>query len=151
MIRNSFSMHCHGEISLGDPKVVSTTRQILYTCVDTGLRLLSPIMPFISEELWQRLPRRPTAHKQPLSICVAEYPEVEQVTSTSFLLLDLFFRICIFYVTFVPYLFSPHSVDILFLPHYPGIPIRYSAIPIKNAPRGNLRGEPSSYACDLAA
>uniref|UniRef100_A0A0M3IQ17 valine--tRNA ligase n=1 Tax=Ascaris lumbricoides TaxID=6252 RepID=A0A0M3IQ17_ASCLU len=62
----------------GDPKVVSTTRQILYTCVDTGLRLLSPIMPFISEELWQRLPRRPTAHKQPLSICVAEYPEVEQ-------------------------------------------------------------------------
>uniref|UniRef100_A0A915A9X0 Valine--tRNA ligase n=1 Tax=Parascaris univalens TaxID=6257 RepID=A0A915A9X0_PARUN len=62
----------------GGANVVSTTRQILYTCVDTGLRLISPIMPFISEELWQRLPRRPSAHKQPLSICVAEYPEVEE-------------------------------------------------------------------------
>uniref|UniRef100_A0A914SHM4 valine--tRNA ligase n=1 Tax=Parascaris equorum TaxID=6256 RepID=A0A914SHM4_PAREQ len=50
----------------GGANVVSTTRQILYTCVDTGLRLISPIMPFISEELWQRLPRRPSAHKQPL-------------------------------------------------------------------------------------
>uniref|UniRef100_A0A8D0APM0 Valine--tRNA ligase n=1 Tax=Sander lucioperca TaxID=283035 RepID=A0A8D0APM0_SANLU len=33
-------------------------RQTLYSCLDVGLRLLSPIMPFVSEELYQRLPRR---------------------------------------------------------------------------------------------
>uniref|UniRef100_A0A8C4DI94 valine--tRNA ligase n=1 Tax=Dicentrarchus labrax TaxID=13489 RepID=A0A8C4DI94_DICLA len=33
-------------------------RQTLYTCLEVGLRLLSPIMPFVTEELYQRLPRR---------------------------------------------------------------------------------------------
>jgi valyl-tRNA synthetase len=31
--------------------------QTLYTCLDYGLRLLHPFMPFVTEELWQRLPR----------------------------------------------------------------------------------------------
>eukprot|EP00741_Cyanophora_paradoxa_P007479 tig00001130_g7234.t1 len=48
------------------------TRNVLYTCLDAGLRLLSPFMPFVSEELWQRLPRRPDEHWE--SICVAAYP-----------------------------------------------------------------------------
>uniref|UniRef100_A0A8R1XQ43 valine--tRNA ligase n=1 Tax=Onchocerca volvulus TaxID=6282 RepID=A0A8R1XQ43_ONCVO len=52
-------------------------RKVLFECVETGLRLLSPFMPFITEELWQRLP--PCASKeQPESLCVAPYPETEQ-------------------------------------------------------------------------
>lgn len=64
----------------GDENAVSTTRQVLYLCIDTGLRLLAPFMPFITEELWQRLPRRASSssQKQPLSICVAEYPQIEE-------------------------------------------------------------------------
>ncbi len=35
-----------------------SAQQTLYTCLDNGLRLLHPFMPFVTEELWQRLPRR---------------------------------------------------------------------------------------------
>lgn len=47
-------------------------RQVLFICLDFGLRLLSPFMPFITEELWQRLPHQEAAP----SICVASYPEI---------------------------------------------------------------------------
>lgn len=53
-----------------------TSREVLYTSVDTALRLISPFMPFISEELWQRFPRRRPDTDSP-SICVAEYPEAQ--------------------------------------------------------------------------
>ena len=36
-----------------------SAQQTLYTCLDHGLRLLHPFMPFVTEVLWQRLPRRP--------------------------------------------------------------------------------------------
>jgi valyl-tRNA synthetase len=58
----------------GDDKKASA-RKTLYTCLELGLKLISPFMPFISEELFQRLPRAET--KTP-SICVAEYPETEK-------------------------------------------------------------------------
>eukprot|EP01117_Protostelium_nocturnum_P006820 TRINITY_DN2451_c0_g1_i2.p1 TRINITY_DN2451_c0_g1~~TRINITY_DN2451_c0_g1_i2.p1 ORF type:complete len:1087 (+),score=407.29 TRINITY_DN2451_c0_g1_i2:115-3261(+) len=47
-------------------------KQVLFTCLDNGLRLLSPFMPFVSEELYQRLPKRSTDTYP--SICVAPYP-----------------------------------------------------------------------------
>lgn len=47
--------------------------EILYTCLDVGLRLISPFMPYISEELYQRLPRR-APDTDPPSICVTWYP-----------------------------------------------------------------------------
>ncbi|XP_047738230.1 valine--tRNA ligase [Hyalella azteca] len=51
-------------------------QQVLWTCLHTGLRLISPFMPFLSEELFQRLPVPPGA-VQPESICVAPYPDTE--------------------------------------------------------------------------
>uniref|UniRef100_A0A915E2S2 valine--tRNA ligase n=1 Tax=Ditylenchus dipsaci TaxID=166011 RepID=A0A915E2S2_9BILA len=59
----------------GEPKVVNAVHQILYLCVETFLRLISPFMPFLSEELWQRLVKR--ASEKSTSICVASYPELE--------------------------------------------------------------------------
>jgi valyl-tRNA synthetase len=51
----------------------AVARNVLYTCLDTALLLISPFMPFLSEELYQRLPRRgPSA---PPSICITPYPE----------------------------------------------------------------------------
>ncbi|KAK6080961.1 valyl-tRNA synthetase [Seiridium cupressi] len=48
----------------------------LYTTLESGLRLVSPFMPFLTEELWQRLPRRPGDDTS--SISIAEYPEFEE-------------------------------------------------------------------------
>lgn len=59
-----------------DPSAAERTRmsaqQTLYTCLDHGLRLLHPFMPFVTEELWQRLPRRPNDATS--SIMVSKYP-----------------------------------------------------------------------------
>ncbi|KAJ7261870.1 tRNA synthetases class I-domain-containing protein [Mycena rebaudengoi] len=49
-----------------------SAQQTLYTCLDHGLRLLHPIMPFVTEELWQRLPRRPNDPTP--SIMVSAFP-----------------------------------------------------------------------------
>ena len=51
-------------------------RQVLYYVVDTALRLISPLMPFLSEELWQRLPHSDDREE---SICVTSYPTRETV------------------------------------------------------------------------
>ncbi|KAF9458072.1 tRNA synthetases class I-domain-containing protein [Collybia nuda] len=49
-----------------------SAQQTLYTCLDHGLRLLHPFMPFVTEELWQRLPRRPEDSTP--SIMVSPFP-----------------------------------------------------------------------------
>jgi len=49
----------------------------LWVSMETGLRLLHPMMPFVTEELWQRLPGRGTlGDAETESIMVAKYPEV---------------------------------------------------------------------------
>ncbi|XP_044275514.1 valine--tRNA ligase [Varanus komodoensis] len=60
-----------------DEAAIQTARNVLYTCLDAGLRLLSPFMPFVTEELFQRLPRR-SPSSDPPSICVTSYPSTEQ-------------------------------------------------------------------------
>uniref|UniRef100_A0A914XHA5 valine--tRNA ligase n=1 Tax=Plectus sambesii TaxID=2011161 RepID=A0A914XHA5_9BILA len=64
---------------------INAARQTLYTCVETALRLVSPFMPFLSEELWQRLPRRHPSSDAP-SICVADYPDIRLYKFTDFAL-----------------------------------------------------------------
>lgn len=54
--------------------------QVLFSCADIGLRLLAPLMPFLAEELWQRLPPRPSGPLAP-SICVAPYPSARSLVS----------------------------------------------------------------------
>jgi valyl-tRNA synthetase len=44
----------------------------LYTALEGGLTMIHPYMPYLTEELWQRLPRRPE-DKTP-SIVLAQYP-----------------------------------------------------------------------------
>jgi valyl-tRNA synthetase len=46
---------------------------VLLTVLDRSLRLLHPVMPFLTEELWQRLPGHEKIHPQ--TICLAPYPE----------------------------------------------------------------------------
>lgn len=59
-------------------KRAEIVRHIVYTCLDVGLRLLHPFMPYVTEELYQRLPRRNPTLDAP-SICVCVYPDVEEV------------------------------------------------------------------------
>ncbi|XP_049849662.1 probable valine--tRNA ligase, cytoplasmic [Schistocerca gregaria] len=74
-----------------DPTSLEMVRQSAFVCAEEGLRLLHPFMPYLSEDLWQRLPRRPELEGVP-SICVAPYPvavdgrrnaEVEKAVGTA--------------------------------------------------------------------
>jgi valyl-tRNA synthetase len=48
----------------------------LWVAIETQLRLLHPMMPFITEELWQRLPGRGTlGEKESTTIMVSKYPD----------------------------------------------------------------------------
>jgi valyl-tRNA synthetase len=48
----------------------------LWLSLEVGLKLLHPMMPFVTEELWQRLPGRGTlGDSEPVSIMLAKFPE----------------------------------------------------------------------------
>ncbi|XP_011013563.1 PREDICTED: valine--tRNA ligase-like isoform X1 [Populus euphratica] len=51
----------------------SSAQDTLWVCLDNGLRLLHPFMPFVTEELWQRLPPV-SGHTRKESIVTSEYP-----------------------------------------------------------------------------
>jgi len=52
-----------------------TAQASLWLCIEAGLRLLHPMIPFVTEELWQRLPGRGTlGADEKDSIMVSEYP-----------------------------------------------------------------------------
>ncbi|KAI9701638.1 MAG: valine--tRNA ligase [Bogoriella megaspora] len=59
-------------ISDGTPSERTSAVETLYTTLEGGLKLLSPFMPFLSEELWQRLPRRHGDTTE--SITIASFP-----------------------------------------------------------------------------
>eukprot|EP00929_Paragymnodinium_shiwhaense_P029776 TRINITY_DN16_c0_g1_i1.p1 TRINITY_DN16_c0_g1~~TRINITY_DN16_c0_g1_i1.p1 ORF type:complete len:1066 (-),score=392.32 TRINITY_DN16_c0_g1_i1:117-3314(-) len=54
---------------LKDRKVA---RDVLYTCLDRAFRLMHPLLPYLTEELYQRLPPSPAKLD---SIVVAPYPQ----------------------------------------------------------------------------
>ena len=60
--------------SKADPKVMNAAHNTLYKCIYQGLCLLHPAMPFVTEELFQRLP---AAETRPESISLAKFPEFE--------------------------------------------------------------------------
>ena len=53
-----------------------SAKQTLYTALEGGLTMIHPFMPFLTEELWQRLPRRPDDTCP--SIVKAAYPEFQK-------------------------------------------------------------------------
>ena len=66
-----------------DPALVraaTLSRYILYICLDYGLKMLHPFMPFVTEELWHRLPGRGAPWRtdgsvaDPRSIMIAPFP-----------------------------------------------------------------------------
>ena len=48
-------------MSSDDEEAKKLTRDTLWACLEVGLRLLHPFMPFLTEELWQR-PPKPKLH-----------------------------------------------------------------------------------------
>jgi valyl-tRNA synthetase len=59
--------------------VRDTTRAVLVHVLDTSMRLLHPICPFQSEEIWQRLPGREARWGEEVPFCaVAPFPEVDE-------------------------------------------------------------------------
>lgn len=59
-------------LSSGTPEEQASALQTLYTALEGALTMIHPYMPFLTEEMWQRLPRRPNDTTP--SICKAAYP-----------------------------------------------------------------------------
>jgi valyl-tRNA synthetase len=62
---------CKPVFNGGSSNEQQETKQVLAHCIETVLRALHPYAPFITEELWQRVPRPPS---RPNSIALAPYP-----------------------------------------------------------------------------
>lgn len=56
-----------------DEEAKKASRNTLFRALDFGLRLLHPTMPYLTEELFQRLPHRPDS--RPESVCIAPFPQ----------------------------------------------------------------------------
>ena len=59
------------KVLLQDPQAQDTTRYTLWRTLEVALRLLHPIMPFVTEAAWQALPHRGD------SVMVAAWPEAD--------------------------------------------------------------------------
>lgn len=56
----------------GTPEERDSAIQTLYTALEAALTMIHPFMPYLTEEMWQRMPRRPSDETQ--SIMIAKYP-----------------------------------------------------------------------------
>ena len=59
----------------GNAEIKKRTQHVLYIVMDTILRLMHPFMPYVTEELWQRLPGKSTLSTPESSIMIQPYPQ----------------------------------------------------------------------------
>lgn len=62
---------CKPTLQGEDGPAKQRVRETLYTVLETTLRLLHPIMPFVTEEIWQAL------QHEGASLCIAPYPTAD--------------------------------------------------------------------------
>jgi valyl-tRNA synthetase len=60
------------------PSQREVTMRVLWTCLDRAMRLFHPFMPYVTEELWQRLPGRGLIPEEPPSIMLTKYPKAQK-------------------------------------------------------------------------
>lgn len=65
----------------GTPEEQKSAKDTLYKCLDGALRMIHPFMPYITEELWQRIPRQPGDKTE--SITLAAYPEFDSMANNT--------------------------------------------------------------------
>uniref|UniRef100_A0AAR2LTY3 Valine--tRNA ligase, mitochondrial n=1 Tax=Pygocentrus nattereri TaxID=42514 RepID=A0AAR2LTY3_PYGNA len=76
------------------PSSIRVAAAVLYHCVSTSLRLLSPLMPFLTEELWQRLqPYSPRPSTASSSVCMQSYPTTSELDEADFPLVQEVVRV----------------------------------------------------------
>ena len=64
---------CDWYLELAKPNITSKeTQWVLHTVLDKSLRLLHPVMPFLTEEIWQKLPHEGD------SLMIAEWPKADK-------------------------------------------------------------------------
>lgn len=69
-----WGLECAKEpLSGADPARKNQTLSVLIYALDGALRLLHPVIPFITEEIWQKLPAHPNWDR-PKSLTIAKFP-----------------------------------------------------------------------------
>jgi len=63
-----------GDAPAAEDPLAGETRETLAYVLEASLRLLHPMMPYVTEELWQKMPRRASGA---ISIALAPYPRLD--------------------------------------------------------------------------
>lgn len=77
---NSLQESIKPSLRSGSEETKAAIISTLWTCVEVGLRVLSPFMPFLTEELYQRLPCT-TGKRESIMLC--DYPLHNEVRGFS--------------------------------------------------------------------
>lgn len=67
-----------GVLQEGRPEQKKTVLSLLLYVLDGILRLASPVIPFVTEEIWQKLPAHPDWDR-PRSLVIANFPNVQKL------------------------------------------------------------------------